>query len=193
MTYPATLTFDAPEKVSNWRPLVQWILAIPHFIIGYVINIVAGIAIFIGWFAIVITGKLPAGIANFVCMSVRYQTRVGAYAGFLHGEYPPFDFATTAADPGGQPIRVDFEPALEGRSRLTVFFRIFWIIPALLFAIVIYIVAEIVWFLAFFAVLFTGKWPTGLLKFATGALRYGTRYSAYGNLLTDQYPPFDLD
>ncbi|MEQ8839397.1 MAG: DUF4389 domain-containing protein [Acidimicrobiales bacterium] len=191
MTYPATLAFDPPEKVANWRPLVQWFMAIPHLIVGYFINLVAALFIFVGWVAIVFTGKMPQGIAGFICMANRYQTRVMTYAGFLHAEYPPFDFTTTAADPGGQPVRVDFAPQLEGRNRLTALLRILWAIPAVLFFYVIMIVAQILWFIAFFAVLFTGKWPRGLLDFVLGGLRVSTRLSAYVTLLTDEYPPFE--
>ena len=39
-SYPATLTFDPPEKIANWRPLVDWLLAIPHFVVLYVLQIV---------------------------------------------------------------------------------------------------------------------------------------------------------
>ena len=39
--YPAKLTFDPPDKIANWRPLVQWLLAVPHFIVLYVLQIVA--------------------------------------------------------------------------------------------------------------------------------------------------------
>lgn len=193
MTYPAAFTLEPPEKVANWRPLVQWLLAIPHFIAAYVLNIVAAICVVIAWFAILITGKMPQGLADFICLGHRYQGRAMAYAGFLHAEYPPFDFSTTAADPGGQPVRFDYEPALEDRNRLTVLLRIFWMIPAYIFFYVIYLIAGIVWFISFFAVLFTGKWPGGLLNFATGAIRVATRFGAYASLLTDEYPPFNLD
>lgn len=193
MAYPATFTFEPPEKVANWRPLVQWIMAIPHFIVGYIVNIVASVCMLIAWFAIVITGKLPQGLADFICLANRYQTRIMAYGGFLHAEYPPFDFTTSAADPGGQPVRVDFEPALDGRNRLTVLLRLFWAIPAMIFFYVVMIVAQILWFLAFFAVLFTGKWPAGLMNFVLGAMRVSTRFTAYVTLLTDEYPPFETD
>lgn len=192
-TYPATYTLDAPEKVANWRPLVQWLLAIPHFIVLYVIQIVGSFVIFASWVMIVITGKLPSGLADFSMMMIRYQTRVQAYAGWLHGEYPPFDFTMSAADPGGTPVRVDFVPALENRNRLTVFFRLFVAIPAFFFAMIIGIVGYFVWIAAFFAVLFTGKWPQGLLGFANGVMRVGTRLNAYFALLTDEYPPFSTD
>ena len=191
MTYPATFSFDPPEKIANWRPLVQWFLAIPHMIVLYLLSIVGAIAGFVAWVTIVITGKMPEGLANFGCMVLRYQTRVGAYVGFLHEEYPPFDFTTTAADPGGQPVRIDFAPALENRNRLTVLLRLIWMIPAAIFAILIQWIAQILWFLAFFAVLFTGKWPGGLLNFVLGAQRVGLRLNAYVYLLTDEYPPFE--
>ena len=59
--YPATFTFDPPEKVANWRPLVNWILAIPHFIVLYALNIVSEVVAFLSWFVILFTGKLRPG------------------------------------------------------------------------------------------------------------------------------------
>jgi Domain of unknown function (DUF4389) len=47
--------------------------------------------------------------------------------------------------------------------------------------------------IAFFAVLFTGRWPEGLRSFIVGVMRWGTRVSAYFLLLTDTYPPFSLE
>ena len=57
--YPATFTFDPPEKVANWRPLVNWLLAIPHFVVLYVLNIVSEVIGFVSWFIILFTGELP--------------------------------------------------------------------------------------------------------------------------------------
>ena len=53
-------------------------------------------------------------------------------------------------------------PELENRNRLTVGFRIIQAIPAVLFAVLVSIVGIVCWFLAIFAVLFTGSWPNGL-------------------------------
>jgi len=39
--YPATLEVDRAERIANWRPLVQWLLAIPHFLILYGLQLVA--------------------------------------------------------------------------------------------------------------------------------------------------------
>lgn len=187
--YPAQATVETPPTIARWRPLVQWLLAIPHFVVNYVLSIVGQVAAVIAWFAIVFTGKLPAGLANFICMTLRYSMRVSAYAGFLHETYPPFAFDTTAADPGGHPVRLDFEPQLEGRNRLTVGLRFLWVIPAAIMFLIVVIVGAVCWILGFFAVLFTGKWPSGLHGWVVKVIQGGARLNAYSYLLTDQYPP----
>lgn len=193
MSYPAQLEIDTPAKVANWRPLVQWLLAIPHFIVSYLLTIVAEIVAVISWFAILITGKLPSGLADLSCLAIRYSVRTQAYSGFLHEEYPPFDFSTTPGEPGGTPVTVNFEPALGGRNRLTCALRIFWLIPAAIVTFLISIVGVICWFLAFFAVLFTGKWPASFLSWVMKAMRASLRLNAYAFLLTDEYPPMSFD
>ncbi|MDG1876581.1 MAG: DUF4389 domain-containing protein [Acidimicrobiales bacterium] len=193
MAYPATFTLDAPPRIANWRPLIQWILVIPHQVVLFIFAIVVQVVWLMAWLVIVITGKLPDGLRGIIVAYHRYNTRVIAYAGFLHSTYPPFSFSTSDVDPGDHPVAVSFESALEGRNRLTVLLRFIWVIPAMIFFYVLYIAASVVWIIAFFAVVFTGRWPGGLLNFATGAYRYGTRFEAYVTLLTDQYPPFSLD
>ena len=193
MTYPATVDVQTPEKIANWRALVQWILSIPHMIIASVFEHLAGAVALVSWFAILFTGRLPEGLANIQVMMMRYATRAEAYAGFLYDEYPPFDFTTTAEEPGGSPVTLAVTPALEDRNRLTVAFRIILMIPALLYLIVIAIVGLICWFLAFFAVLFTGRWPAGLRTWVMKMFRVGIRFEAYFLLLTDDYPPFSTD
>ena len=81
-SYPATFSFDPPAKVANWRPLVNWLLAIPHFVILYVLQTVSQVIGIISWFAIVFTGKLPDGLANLQVMYLRYALRTYLYAGF---------------------------------------------------------------------------------------------------------------
>jgi hypothetical protein len=192
MDYPVNLELDAPEKVANWRPLVAGILAIPHLIVAYALGSVAGVIGVISWFAIVFTGRLPEGLANFQCLVIRYQLRAQSYAMWLREPYPPFDFSMTGPDPGGDPLRVDIRPQLENRNRLTVGLRFVWIIPVALFAAVVAIGAFFVMVAAFFAVLFTGRWPAGMRGFIVKVLRLNVRVQAYGYLLVDDYPPFQL-
>ncbi len=193
MEYPASIEVRTPDELARWRPFVHWILAIPHVLIAGALSYVAFAVGVVAWFAILFTGKLPEGIANLQSMIIRYTTRAYAYAGYLHDEYPPFDFTLTAREPGGTPVDVAFEPSLDDRNRLTVGLRFIWIIPAALFAFVISVVGMFVWLIAAFAILFTGHWPTGMLDWAGKCLRVWLRVDAYGTLLTDEYPPFTTD
>jgi hypothetical protein len=192
--YPATFEADRADRIENWRPLVQWLLALPHFLILYGLQIVARAVSVIAWFAILFTGKLPEGLANLTCLYIRYNNRASAYAGFLRSEYPPFVFDTVGADPGNYPpVRSGFTPELEDRNRLTVGFRLILAIPQLIVISLLAFAVVVAWIVGFFAVLFTGKWPEGLRTFVVGVMRWFTRVEAYIGLLTDTYPPFSLD
>jgi hypothetical protein len=192
--YPAALTIDPPDRVANWRPLVQWLLAIPHLIIARALDAVSQAVAIISWFAILFTGKLPAGLANLQAMFLRYSARAWTYATFMREEYPPFSYDTTTADPGDDPrVRVDVVPALEDRNRLTTGFRLILAIPQLIVIALLSIGMLIALLVAFFAVLFTGRWPESLYRFVVGVLRWSLRVQAYVLLLTDEYPPFATD
>ena len=193
MNYPVTVSVDTPQRVANWRPLVHWLLVIPHLVVMWVLQTVSQIVSIIAWLAILFTGRLPAGLAQFQSMYLRYSLRTYAYAGFLTDQYPPFAFDAVNDDPGGHPTSLSISPDLEGRNRLTCFFRIILMIPALIFLAIIVIIATICSILGFFAVLFTGRWPEGLRNFVVANLRISARFGAYASFLTDQYPPFSLD
>ena len=193
-SYPATLSFEPPEKVANWRALVAGLMAIPHWIVLYGIGIVSGVAAFIAWFAILFTGRLPEGLGKVQALYIRYYTRTAIYSAFMKEEYPPFSFDATAEDPGDDPrIRVDTQIALDDRNRVTTFFRWLLAIPHFIVLALLGMAVYVVIVIAFFAVLFTGRWPAGLRDFAIGFGRWSVRVFAYTLLLTDEYPPFSLD
>jgi hypothetical protein len=79
---------------------------------------------------------------------------------------------------------------IEPRSRLTTFFRYILAIPQVFFALFYGIAFYVVLIIAWFALMFTARWPDGLYQFAGGFLRYITRLSAYLYLGVDPYPPF---
>jgi Domain of unknown function (DUF4389) len=192
--YPATFEADTPARIANWRPLVHWLLAIPHAIVLYVLGIISGVVALISWFAIVFTGKLPDGLAGLQALYIRYTNRYSVYVYFLREEYPPFTFETVATDPGDYPgVRTTVVPELENRNRLTTGFRFILVIPHMIVLALLGIAAVFAWIIGFFAVLFTGHWPAGVREFVVGVLRWSTRVAAYYTLLTDEYPPFSLD
>lgn len=77
-------------------------------------------------------------------------------------------------------------------NRLTTFFRLLLAIPWLIVGYIYAIAGIFTWIAAWFALLFTGRYPQGLYNFNSGVLRYFTRINSYVALLTDQFPPFGL-
>jgi Domain of unknown function (DUF4389) len=190
-SYPVTVGFDAPLKVARWRVIGNYILAIPHLIVLYVLLIVAEIVSIAGWFAILFTGKLPPGIGTFIAGVHRYQWRVVTYILFLRESYPTFSLPSGYADSGGDPAWFNVAPP-ESYSRIAVLLRIIYAIPQLIFGFFVVIGLYVAWIIAFFAVLFTGRWPEGLRKFVVGVQFLATRFSAWYFLLADPYPPFSI-
>lgn len=193
MAHPATLDLDAPAEIARWRPLVQWLLAVPHLFIAGALGSVGSVVAVVSWVVVVVTGRLPQELADVQAMILRYTVRAYGYALFLHDRYPSFDFTMAGADPGGDPLRADVTPATEDRNRLTAGLRFIWVIPAAIFVAVVQAAATVVLIVSFFAVVVTGRWPEGLRRFVVGAARTAFRYGAYAYLLHDEYPPFSLD
>jgi hypothetical protein len=190
MDYPTSVDVRTPAVQIRWKTLVQWFLAIPHFIIAGAMSYVSGAIVVVSWFVILFTGNLPVGLANFQILVLRYTLRTQLYAGFLCDDYPPFTFAMTSEDPGDHSVQVTVTPATENRNRLTVGFRIILAIPAALYVMLIGLIGAVCWIAGFFAVIVTGAWPPSLRAWVMSAQRVGLRFNAYAYLLTDQYPPF---
>ena len=82
---------DAATGLNRWLPLVKWFLAIPHYIVLMVLFIVVFIVTIIAWIIILFTGAYPRGMFDFVLGTMRWATRVWAYAFLLVTDvYPPF-------------------------------------------------------------------------------------------------------
>ena len=190
--YPVQLDLEAPLEVARWRPLVHWLLVIPHWVILYFLGIALAVLAFISWFAILFTGNIPRGLFDFMAMVLRYQWRTYSYISWMREPYPPFDFTPAEADPGNDPARFSIEYP-EKLSRLLIFVKWLAVIPHVIALFFVFIGAFFVWIASFFAVLFTGRWPEGMRRFLIGTFRWSMRVTAYAYLMTDQYPAFSLE
>lgn len=78
-------------QLRRWMPLVKWFLAIPHFIVLVFLWIITALVVFLAWFIILITGRFPRGLFDFVVGVSRWGWRVTAYVSLLSTDrYPPF-------------------------------------------------------------------------------------------------------
>ena len=85
-----TLYPDA-TALSPWLPLVKWLLAIPHYVALAVLGIAAILVVVVAWVAILLTGRYPRPLFDFVVGVLRWGLRVSAYAVLLTTDrYPPF-------------------------------------------------------------------------------------------------------
>jgi hypothetical protein len=159
-----------------------------HLIVGSggVLGAVAATVAFIAWFAIIFTGRYPEGLWNLAALYLRWRVRAVAYTALLRDEYPPFG-------DGDYPVWLELLPPEAERDRLTVAFRIILAIPHILVVWVLGIAWALATLIAWFAILFTGRYPAGLYSFAVGVLRWNTRVEAYLLLLHDEYPPFAFE
>ena len=82
---------DAKNDLNRVLPLFKWFLAIPHYIVLSVLGTVSVVVVVLGWFAVLITGKLPTWIFQYLEGLMRWGLRVAAYAFLLTTDrYPPF-------------------------------------------------------------------------------------------------------
>ena len=189
--YPVEVDFDRAYEVERWRPIANWLLAIPQWIVAYVLILIERVLGFICFFTILFTKDVPEPIYNFRVMAYRYLWRVVSYAGFLRNEYPPFSFETVTADDGIDPATLTMNRPAEF-NRWAPLYKWLIAIPHYFVLFVLEIGLLFVIIIAFFAVIFTGEYPKALRDYYVGVFRWYIRVDSYVYLMHDAYPPFSL-
>jgi hypothetical protein len=213
--HPIQLVVEDDLHRSRLTVFFRLLLAIPHYIWLFLWSIAATIAAIINWFATLITGRSPQSFHDFLGAYVRYWVHLHAYLYLAANPYPGF-----TGSPGNYPIDVEIQPR-ERQSRWKTGFRIILALPALLLAgflagtvfggggnrsdenfgtrdVVaaagpdVGLVAFVVAFLAWFAILVRGRAPSGFRDLLAAMLRYSAQVSGYLLLLTDRYPNSDI-
>ncbi len=190
--YPLQLDFHADRHITQWRPLVQWLLAVPHLMIAYALRSLRQVLTLISFFTVLFTEQIPRPLFDAIVMTYRYEWRALSYAFFMHEDYPPFDFELSSEDDGVEPhtsLRLTYPEHLERWKPL---YKWFLAIPQYFVLAGLFIVAFLGIVAGFFAVLVTGEYPEGIRGFLVSSYRYALRVEAYTGLLTDRYPPFSL-
>ena len=82
--YPLRLHIDYPEHIDNWRPLVQWLLAIPYLWVAGVLYWLTGVLTVVAFFTVLFTRRIPRGMFELMVPLVRPTTSVAAWMGDAH-------------------------------------------------------------------------------------------------------------
>lgn len=188
----ANVEFDAELRITRWKPLVQWFLAIPHFIVAETLGTLRCILTVVGLVCVVFTERMPRSLFDAIAMTHRYEWRALSYALFLHEDYPPFDFRPGAVDDGLEPHTTVTIAYPERLDRWKPLYKWFLAIPHYVVAILVSVGGLFVAVWGLVAVAVTGNYPRAARDYLVGAYRYGLRVMAYVGLLTDEYPPFRL-
>ena len=186
------LVVDSPYQVARWRPLVNWILYVPHAIILYGLQVLARVVFFVYWLMLVFTGTLHPGMYRVMAMYERYNARAGGFLCGFSEVYPPFDFTVDSNDDGEYaPIRLHL-PDVPEAVRRGAAWNLFKAIPQYVVLMVYIVAAAVVAVIGWFAVLFTGAWPAGMRGFLVRVSNYHFRIWTYVTMVDNTYPPFAL-
>lgn len=204
-SYPARLDIDYPELgLDRVKTLFRIVLIIPIAIVAALISgsfVTAGLDDSENWRELVAGGtlflptvlmllfrrKYPRWWFDWNLEVTRFTSRVGAYLGLLREEYPSTDEKQAVH------LDLDYPDASRDLNRWLPIVKWILAIPHYIVLALLGVAALLSVVIAWFAILFTGRYPRGLFDFVVGVNRWGLRVWAYMWLLiTDRYPPFSL-
>jgi hypothetical protein len=206
-SYPARLEVDYPEEHNRLTTLFRVFLVIPIAIVfsaltagatrtvythgGKAVSTTSGgisAGLFIATLLMILfRRRYPRWWFDFALELSRFGTRVGAYLALLTDQYP------STVEEQNVHLDIDYPDVERELNRWLPLVKWLLAIPHLLILIVLSVAAFFAVVIAWFAILFTGRYPRGLFDFVVGVARWWLRVEAYAGLLvTDRYPPFSL-
>ena len=183
-SYAARLEIDYPEKLDRFTTLLRLIWVIP---IGIVASSLTAGLIFATLLMIVFRQRYPRWWFDFAREYTRFGARVGAYLFLLTDRYP------STVDEQSVHLEIDYPDVERDLNRWLPLVKWFLAIPHYIVLAVLGLIAILAVVIAWFAILFTGRYPRALFDYVVGVSRWSLRVEAYASLLvTDRYPPFSL-
>jgi hypothetical protein len=117
----------------------------------------------------------------------RFSNRVAAYLALMDDQYP------STTDRQSVQLDYDYPDAARDLNRWLPLVKVFLAIPHFVVVAFLDLAAVVVVIVAWFAILFTGRYPRGMFDFVEGVIRWNNRVLGYAiTLVTDRYPPFSL-
>jgi hypothetical protein len=194
LTYPVRYAVDYPDRdLDRLSTAFRFVAVIP---IAIVLATVGGGCRFITGGGLLVGGpllmilfrqKYPRWWFDWNLQLMRFSTRVGLYLALMDDRYPSTD------EPQAVTLDVPYPDAKADLNRWLPLVKWVLAIPHYVVLAFLYLGAIVVVISAWFAILFTGRYPRGLFDYLVGVGRWTTRVLAYAFVLvTDRYPPFRL-
>jgi hypothetical protein len=187
--YPVQFAVDYPDRdLNRLSTFFRLFAAIPILIVFAVLAAgVEGVLFLPVLLLLLFREKYPRWWFDWNRELLRFTSRVAVYLTLMDDRYPSTD--------DQQSVRLDFEypDAKTGLNRWLPLVKWLLAIPHYIVLLVLWIATLVVVVLAWFAILFTGRYPRGLFDFVEGVGRWHNRVVGYAfALVTDRYPPFRL-
>jgi hypothetical protein len=185
--YPMRFDVAYPERLSRLSTFFRGILVLPVMLFGYLVWAVLSNALVVGWTTVSFKKKYPAWLFQGASGAIAWNARFYAYTLFLTDKFPSFDQDESA-------VTLEYDPPAPGRlSRWRVFWwKLLLLIPHFVVLAGLGLATSVVVFLAWFAIMVTGRYPRGLFSFVTGVMRWHLRIAGYFASFNDRYPPYAL-
>ena len=184
--YPIQFSVDYPERpLDRFTTLLRPIFLLP---IAVILSMLSGGNIFFATMLMILfRRKYPRWWFDWLVQLVRFENRVFAYLLLLRDEYPSTDEEQSVH------LEIPYPNVDTDLNRWLPLVKWLLAAPHWVGLAVLLVIAAFVWILAWFAILFTGRYPRGLFDFIVGVMRWGNRVGAYSIIMsTDRYPPFRL-
>jgi len=206
-SYPAKLKIDYPKKLNRLTTLFRLLWITPILIVASALMAtggstmideskdymaVSGGGIVVGLFfatalMILFRQRYPRWWFDFNLELNRFLTRLNAYLLLLTDKYP------STTDEQSVPLDIKYPDAKKNLKRGMPIVKWLLALPHYVVLLFLCVGAVFATIFAWFAILFTGRYPRGLFNYVVGVLRWELRVNAYALLLiTDKYPPFSL-
>jgi hypothetical protein len=187
LKYPVTLKIEYPEKSNKSTAFIRVVLIIPVVTIFSLISSYAEALSLAVVLMILFREKYPKWWFDWNIGITKFAYRIVSYGLLMRDEYPSTD--------DDQAVKVDipYPNVKTDLNRWMPLVKWILVIPHIIVLIFIFIAVVLCSVFAWFAILFTGRYPKGIFDFVEGFLRWSLRVNAYAFLLTtDEYPPFRL-
>ncbi|MGH3039212.1 MAG: DUF4389 domain-containing protein [Gaiellaceae bacterium] len=179
---PVKLHVEDDLRRSRLTVFFRLLLTIPHLIWLFLWGIAVFFALIVGWFATLITGRLPEALHRFIGAYLRYEVHVLAFLFLVANPFPGF-----TGTPGSYPVDLEIPPP-ERQNRWKTLFRLFLAIPAHLLLSALFGALFVAAFLGWFVGVALGRMPEQLRNLGAYSLRYWGQTVAFEYLLTESYP-----